>query len=159
MMQKMLKKEEEKRKKREEQEQKEAKFQADLNAVLSSSWARETLARGFQERKEEKWRRKKKKRRRKKPPKASSPRLPPAACAGTHLFGVCKGVRPGSLAEPGLRRSGAPLLGVPSLADSWAEAIDGLRFLLKLNLAEEGAGRGEEAETGGGVPVAPRSRW
>ena len=58
------------------------------------------------------------------------------------------GVRPGSLGEPrpqrsvhSLRRSSgdAPLLGVPSLADSSAEAIDGrtLRFLLKQNLARE----------------------
>ena len=56
------------------------------------------------------------------------------------------GERPGTLAKPGLQRSDrslrrssgeAPLLGVPSLADAPAEAIDGrtLRYLLKLNLA------------------------
>ena len=64
------------------------------------------------------------------------------------------GVRPGSLAEPGpqrsdrsLRRSSGqtPLLGVPSLADAPAEAIDGrtLRYLLKANLARK---KNEEEE-------------
>ena len=64
------------------------------------------------------------------------------------------GVRPGSLAEPGpqrsdrsLRRSSGqtPLLGVPSLADAPAEAIDGrtLRYLLKANIAR---GKFEEEE-------------
>ena len=58
------------------------------------------------------------------------------------------GVRPGRLAEPGpqrsdrsLRRSSGhtPLLGVPSLADAPAEAINGrtLRYLLKANLARK----------------------
>ena len=58
------------------------------------------------------------------------------------------GVRPGSLAEPGPQRSDrslwrssgqTPLLGVPSLADASAEAIDGrtLRRLLKANLARK----------------------
>ena len=65
--------EEERRKKEEEEQekaQKAAKLQAHLHAILSSSWARETLARGSQERKEEK--RRKKKRKKKKLPKTSS---------------------------------------------------------------------------------------
>ena len=64
------------------------------------------------------------------------------------------GVRPGSLAEPGLQRSDrslrrssgqTPLLGVPSLADVPAEAIDGrtLRFLLLKTLERK---RKEEEE-------------
>ena len=67
------------------------------------------------------------------------------------------GVRPGSLAEPGpqrsdrsLRRSSGqtPLLGVPSLADAPAEAIDGrtLRYLLKANLARKKYEEEEEEE-------------
>ena len=67
------------------------------------------------------------------------------------------GVRPGSLAEPGpqrsdrsLRRSSGqtPLLGVPSLADAPAEAIDGrtLRYLLKANIARKKFEEEEEEE-------------
>ena len=67
------------------------------------------------------------------------------------------GVRPDSLAEPGpqmsdrsLRRSSGqtPLLGVPSLADAPAEAIDGstLRYLLKANIARKKFEEEEEEE-------------
>ena len=67
------------------------------------------------------------------------------------------GVRPGSLAEPGPQRSDrslrrslgdTPLLGVPSLADAPAEAIDGrtLRYLLKANLARKKYEEEEEEE-------------